>query len=168
MRVVASTAGVDDASAGLVFTSADWVSEEARESARVSRRRPRSAGCGQGSEGEDGGGVVEVVVRRGGGVDAAAAVACACFSFFLRSRQGLSSAWTSRLRRFERARADVDAGSTMSVSVSAASSSSSSGEEGRFCGRGGVCVLRWWWCSGDGEVGGELSGDDVGWWWWWW
>ena len=156
---------MDGASAGLVFTSADWVSEEARESARVSRRRPRSAGCGQGSEGEDGGGVVEVVVRRGGGVDAAAAVACACFSFFLRSRQGLSSAWTSRLRRFERARVDVDVGSTMSVSVSAASSSSS-GEEGRFSGRGGVCVLRWWWCSGDGEVGGELSGDDVGWWWW--
>jgi hypothetical protein len=34
-----------------VRMSALWVSEEARERASVSRRRPRSAGCGHGQEG---------------------------------------------------------------------------------------------------------------------
>ncbi len=98
---------------------------------------------------------------------------------FLRSRQGLSSALASFRRRFERARAggadvvDIDAGSAVSVSVSTSRSSASSGE-GRFVparrgsdggtrgGDGGACILRCC-CSGDGEDGGELRGDDAGW-----
>ena len=94
---------------------------------------------------------------------------------FFRSRQGLlSSALTSRRRRFERARADAGAADVGSDSVSTISRSEDSSEGvGRFvpAARGGsgeddsegdsdLCILR---CSGEGEDGGELSGDDVGW-----
>ena len=89
---------------------------------------------------------------------------------FFRSRQGLSSsALASRRLRFERARAGADVGSGSVVSTSRSSDSSEGVARFVPAARDGggdgededdLCILR---CSGDGEDGGELRGDDVGW-----
>jgi hypothetical protein len=98
---------------------------------------------------------------------------------FLRSRQGLSSVSTSLRRRLVRGRtgtggadADADAGSTISatmVSVSESTTPSGAAEAGRLmpaatpgsdaCSDSLRCC-----CSGAGDDGGELRGDEAGWW----